>query len=504
MIYRTTNSLLLVLCLINLNSFGQSWTLKQFGTVAYSTTNCNGHLGFELTGLGNVEFTSGFPSYAPFGLALQATHSPNQVIIEDLCLTQNFAEMQGSVYLNRLIINTPYCMPFDIGLRPLDYQSDSTVHRCGYYLTNNTGSNVVLTVSATNPSSMQANDGSFTISGISTGTLNAEVYRGTREEALTGTGDFLGYGLEHTGLSADYYYIELESPSGIYERAIELEVPLFPADPTVCDIPRFHNIITYQTTPGNCDGAVYFDVINGTPPYSFEVSTGDTLQYAENLCPGLYSVDVTDANGVVVSNEFIISDPSNIVGYQDPIPYSVYDTLYTDIYEDCNIDYTLPIDSAVITHIELNDSAGYFLTAYWTIYQSQNEFYVTETYEADQIGPSMFTLTVYCLEGRSTLGSYQLFDFVELNESELLDLPQHEKADSPIRVYPNPSDVFTIHSSVLRPLRLTVQNLQGKTVLTDVISTRKHSLDLSAKPAGIYLLRIGSENVTWQSKIVKQ
>lgn len=48
---------------------------------------------------------------------------------------------------------------------------------------------------------------------------------------------------------------------------------------------------------GACDGSATATASGGTPPYSYEWSDGQTTATASNLCPGTYTVTVTDANG---------------------------------------------------------------------------------------------------------------------------------------------------------------------------------------------------------------
>ena len=54
-----------------------------------------------------------------------------------------------------------------------------------------------------------------------------------------------------------------------------------------------------EQTFGGCDGSATANPTGGTPPYTYEWDDADiqTTQTAEDLCPGMYSVTVTDANG---------------------------------------------------------------------------------------------------------------------------------------------------------------------------------------------------------------
>lgn len=55
--------------------------------------------------------------------------------------------------------------------------------------------------------------------------------------------------------------------------------------------------VTDEQTFEGCDGSATATASGGTPPYSYQWSDGQTTATASNLCPGTYTVTVTDANG---------------------------------------------------------------------------------------------------------------------------------------------------------------------------------------------------------------
>ncbi|GAB4248432.1 MAG: hypothetical protein Kow0079_00510 [Vicingaceae bacterium] len=69
-------------------------------------------------------------------------------------------------------------------------------------------------------------------------------------------------------------------------------------------------ISTNVTCNGNCDGTASVLVGGGTPGYSYFWSpNGETTSSISNLCPGNYSVLVTDTNGCTTSQNISISQP---------------------------------------------------------------------------------------------------------------------------------------------------------------------------------------------------
>ncbi|HZL11129.1 MAG TPA: T9SS type A sorting domain-containing protein [Prolixibacteraceae bacterium] len=81
-------------------------------------------------------------------------------------------------------------------------------------------------------------------------------------------------------------------------------------------------------------------------------------------------------------------------------------------------------------------------------------------------------------------------------------------AEREIKIYPNPTE-GQLSVSIRNPESLpegtiTVTDMNGRTILTKRIETELTPVDLSARPAGYYLMKIvlGTETSTW--KIIKK
>ncbi|RMG94982.1 MAG: hypothetical protein D6706_12915, partial [Chloroflexi bacterium] len=61
---------------------------------------------------------------------------------------------------------------------------------------------------------------------------------------------------------------------------------------------------------GLCDGAADLTVVGGTPPYTYAWTGGYTTEDLNGLCPGTYSVTVTDNTGYTVSASVNIDQPA--------------------------------------------------------------------------------------------------------------------------------------------------------------------------------------------------
>ncbi|MEM9023455.1 MAG: SprB repeat-containing protein, partial [Bacteroidota bacterium] len=72
--------------------------------------------------------------------------------------------------------------------------------------------------------------------------------------------------------------------------------------------------ISTPTCVGDADGAIQLMGINGTPPYSYAWSNGQTGNNLVGLTAGTYSLTVTDVNGCVSNSlPIVISDPAPIM-----------------------------------------------------------------------------------------------------------------------------------------------------------------------------------------------
>lgn len=121
-------------------------------------------------------------------------------------------------------------------------------------------------------------------------------------EATGGTGDY-GYlwsngasGSNNTGVPAGSYSVTLTDDNGC-ETTQSFEI----TEPPVLDV----TIGTVQNVscPNDNTGSASVVVSGGTPGYLYAWSSGSQSETANNLTAGLYTVDVTDANGCVTTTE---------------------------------------------------------------------------------------------------------------------------------------------------------------------------------------------------------
>ncbi len=104
--------------------------------------------------------------------------------------------------------------------------------------------------------------------------------------------------------------------------------------------------IIVDSTDETCnlnDGSATAFVLGGTQPYAYDWSNGGTTNPLVNLAPGLYTVDITDANGCTISDETFVNGVQNIFlpGNLSSIDSTVClgATIFLEIEEKPNLTY---------------------------------------------------------------------------------------------------------------------------------------------------------------------
>ncbi|HEX5001143.1 MAG TPA: gliding motility-associated C-terminal domain-containing protein [Bacteroidia bacterium] len=78
-------------------------------------------------------------------------------------------------------------------------------------------------------------------------------------------------------------------------------------------VPVVSSTVTPLTCSGTCSGTITTSLTNGTPPYTYHWSNGQTTQQATNLCSGLYTLTVNDAEGCSITDAQLVPAASNVV-----------------------------------------------------------------------------------------------------------------------------------------------------------------------------------------------
>ncbi len=110
-----------------------------------------------------------------------------------------------------------------------------------------------------------------------------------------------------TGLIAGIYSVTVTDANGctISQTNVTVSQPATLATETLGS----SNVTCF----GACDGTAAISIDGGTFPFTYSWSNGQTGPSASGLCPGTYSVTVTDANGCTLTDNVTITEPSALV-----------------------------------------------------------------------------------------------------------------------------------------------------------------------------------------------
>ncbi len=249
-----------------------------------------------------------------------------------------------------------------------------------------------------------------------------------------------------------------------------------------CPIPLWASAQGYPVSDSSvCDGTAYVAVYGGTPPYTYQFSSGSTDSTQTGLCPGSYIVTVRDADSNIYNTTFVVGYPGTIY-FSDPGSLNYIDTLYSNAYQECGLDYSMPIDSFYIDSSYAVSNWEYVIE--WMVVQDTNEYSVTETYYFDSVGAYMFGLSVYC-DARSFFGSYTLF--AGLNVTQLsAQVVEKTKDSKPMLIYPNPSNGIYQLKSSSKMKEYTIYDQLGRMVAHKRLNSDNETVNISELHNGVY------------------
>ena len=245
----------------------------------------------------------------------------------------------------------------------------------------------------------------------------------------------------------------------------------------------------------NCvtgSGEIEIEIIGGVGPYTINWSSGHSGNHITNLNSGLYSVEVIDANGCSVTEEYeltiseIIVNASveNVTEYglsNGSIALEVYsDDILTYIWSNGSIEQNLDsIPSGYYTVSIFNDRGCSVIESYFVD-------------EPDQV----------IIDQPTPEDEFDVVDETNNNEDEDEDLTAGLTVNNvDIKLYPNPStDFIFVNWGDLNVININVINSNGQLVINEDI-INDNFLKINGLSSGKYFVNITtSEN----SRIVKQ
>lgn len=144
------------------------------------------------------------------------------------------------------------------------------------------------------------------------------------------------------GRFAFRYYVPNGGPSGLNSDYIGIDDFVYTPAPT-CNL--LATATAYNAYGGGANGTISASATNGTSPYTYTWSNGQTTPTVNNLTPGQYTVTITDAAGctasasatvinlagpTVLSNSNVVSSYQTVNGGFTPQWVCPNDTLHSD------------------------------------------------------------------------------------------------------------------------------------------------------------------------------
>lgn len=227
---------------------------------------------------------------------------------------------------------------------------------------------------------------------------------------------------------------------------------------------------TPVTCYGSCNGVLNFSGLYGCPPYILDYKNpggGSWIAFTgpvTGVCAGTYKCRITDACGAVVTQ--------NIVIQQDPaLTISV-----TSITNET-------IAGAGNGKITVNSSGGYGSKSYsingGVTWQTSKKF----------MGLSAGTYTIWVKDGHNCMSS--------VNATVGVGGKMEDQSD--YSIYPNPAHnlLFISLPDASENQQVEIRTISGSILYQSTTESNEITIDVSAFPAGCYIVRIGTKSVQY-------
>lgn len=219
--------------------------------------------------------------------------------------------------------------------------------------------------------------------------------------------------------------------------------------------------VTNVSCAGECDGSIAIIATGGIAPYTYTWSGGGL----DNLCPGSYTITITDAEGCSELATFTITEPTAIA------------TTVDQVTNDQN--------SAGVGAINISVAGG--TGAYTYSWSKDGGAPFATTQDLTGLTAGFYTCVITDANGcRSTVGPIEVKNIVGTAEPAWA---------SNLKMQPNPASDFVqiaLTEPLGQPAQIILTDAAGRTVRVGEISplATTHQLDVSALPAGVWQVQI--------------
>lgn len=325
---------------------------------------------------------------------------------------------------------------------------------------------LVVSASATNETSLGSNDGSISITA--SGGTSPYTY------SIDGGVTWFSYSV-FAGLTSGSYNVCVMDAHGCMQCT-----PVVIYVSTGCTLSATVNSIFPATCHGGCDGLAIFNISGGTAPYAVTVGTStytsSGVATVPGLCAGTYTATITDAGGCSTSLTFTVTEPSAIV---------------TTIFPVSN-----PSGAGMCDGV-IHGTASGGTPAYsymWVSCPSMSSTGITSASPDSGFCAGMYAMVVVDANGCADTSTC-----VTLSVPTGLSNMQTESID----IYPNPtSGILKIRSA--GPVRMVLTDLFGERVLDKALNGESVvDLNVAGIRNGIYFVTLLSDDkIVHAQKIV--
>ena len=224
------------------------------------------------------------------------------------------------------------------------------------------------------------------------------------------------------------------------------------------------------TCNGANDGSVSVTP-SGSSGYLFDWGSGfNNISSLSGLSAGIYTVNVMDTNGCMISTSFNIVEP--------PASQASYNYTMNDLMV-----YFTNTSSLGANSWDFGDGSTSSSSNPW------------HTYSTNGIYNACLNLTTSC-------GVLTYCEDITVFDSSSIDVL--EISNDLIKVYPNPSKgIYNINLISKSDISLNVFDLSGRLVLSDKLkNTNNIELDISDKLSGTYILKMVIDDLHYQKRII--
>lgn len=244
------------------------------------------------------------------------------------------------------------------------------------------------------------------------------------------------------------------------------KVPLEPIVASICDSFNITPIVETHACHGPCLGVAQVEISGGTPPYTYQWSTGSTEPVIGGLCDGEYSVTVNDGAKCFDNVTVVVDAPDTLIVMPGEIIHATHG--------QSNGQVTLAVSGG---------TAPYRYTL-----EEAKTFQDSPTFPGLPAG--MYAATI--LDANSCTAMSDSFEI-----QNLLGISELEEK---LRLYPNPASTHLYVDSDV-PVSVELISFHGN-VLSQTERLASHEIPVSGIVPGLYLIGISDGGQITYKKVI--